>query len=327
MSATTGQTSSIWPDQSRRNGRLHIAVSFLAALIMLACSVVHVTVTKAPAEDLSLTLSLIGAFTTTNGPVELHVSIQDPSKGGNVMLSGGQRLTCDGVSDHNEKDHPWQGADFLVPRQPPGGAYTCDYADERGQRTTLTLPVPVGRVVIVSPTAGAHVPIPQPPTEPTATAAATPVPSQPSASSLVIHFTFPSPPGYTAPPADSTSTPPVQWSEPYATIFVTAGCAAPPHLPQQPTVSAQNASATSTAGGTPASPGPACAPAWGDVVAPTGTYVMSSMHGMSYRFPGIRTGPGWIQLHYDMHWLAPAGGFKYIEVATYDDVVIPITWI
>ncbi len=330
LSATTGQPSSTWQHDRQHDTRLRIAVSFLAALIVMACGATPVLLTTAPAGDLQLSIRLTGAFTTTDGPVELRVTIQDPSKGGFVALNGGQRLTCEGVSDPNDEDHPWTGAVFLVPRQPPGGAYTCVYTDEHGQRTTLTLPVPSGRVAFVSPAAGARVPIPQPPNEPTATAAATPVPSQPTPLSLVIHYTFPSPPGYTAPQADSTSTPAAQGAGPYATIFGEVGCGAPPPLPQQPSVPAQNANATSTEGAAPAPTtptGPACIPVYGDVAAATGTYVMSGMHGVYYRFSGILTGPGWIHLEFQMRWSAPAGGFKYIQVDTRDDVSTPITWI
>jgi hypothetical protein len=318
MSATTDQPLSPW----QHDARLRIAVSCFAVVVVLACGATPVLLTAAPAEDLQLSIRLTGAFTTDDLPVELRVTVQEPSKGGFVALTSAQRLTCEGVSDPSDEEHPWTSAVFVVPREPPGGAYTCVYTDERGQRTILTLPIPAGQFAFVSPAAGARMAIPQPPDEPTATAAATPVPSQPTPLSLVIHYTFPSPPGYTAPLADSTSTPAAQGPGPYATIFGEVGCGAPPPLPLR----SQYANATSTAGAAPAPTGLACIPANGDLAAATGTYVMSGMHGVYYRFSGILTGPGWIHLEFQMRWSAPAGGFKSIQVDTRDDVSTPITW-
>ena len=315
MSATTGQPASPW----HRDTCLRIAASFLAVLVVMACGATPVLLTTAPARDLQLSIRLTGALTTDDLPVALRVTIQEPSKGGFVALTSAQRLTCEGVSDPKDEAHPWTGAVFVVPREPAGGAYTCVYTDERGQRTTLTLPIPAGHFAFVSPAAGARVPIPQPLLEPTAAAAAAANPSTPT-SSLVIHYTFPSPPGYTAPQADSTTTPAAQG--PFATLFGEVGCGALPPLPLR----SQYGTATATAGATPFPTEPTCISRYGDVEAATGTYVMSSINGVAYRFSGIQRGPGWIHLEFETRWSAPAGGFKSIQVDTRDDISTPIIW-
>lgn len=82
-----------------------------------------------------------------------------------IALAGGQKLICDGIDmlhpDHSDDStYSKTYGRVLLNRQPPGGKHICVYTDERGQQTTAVIPMPTGQLAIVSPRAGAHMPIP-----------------------------------------------------------------------------------------------------------------------------------------------------------------------
>lgn len=267
------------------NTWLRLGVAVLGALVALACGATPTYLGTAPARDLRLSVSFTDAFAAGDGLVQMRVDIADPSKGGLVLLSGGQRLTCDGVSDPRESAGSWSFAAFSIPRQPPGGAYTCVYTDERGQHTTATIAMPPGRFAITSPVAGAHVPIAGGVDQP-----------------LVIHYDFPSPPGYVAPAPGQAAAPPAQG--PYAIVGGGAGCGEIPPAPVQ------------------------CPPQDGGQQPATGVYFLSDAQAApGNRFEQTVSVPGYIYLWLRMRWLAPAGGFQRIEVDTEDQTpIVPITW-
>ena len=272
---------------------------------------------KAPASELQLAIQLDNALVAGDAPVQITVRVDDPSSNVGVALSDGQRLTCGGVSDPGDEafQHAWDVARFLVPRQPPGGAYTCVYTDESGQQTTATIPVPLAPLAFISPTAGAHVPIPtslepQPVASPPAFAC---VFNTQLRQPLLIHYTFPVPPGYT-PPLPSQSFPLPSWpayndfavQKPYAIVTAQAGYGVFSPLPGE------------------------CGESSGPGQAATGTYALSLVVNYSSyqsdQFERFVPEPGYIMLNLAMQWLPPAGGFHAILVNTQDSLTIPITW-
>ena len=285
--------------------------------VILACGGQPPKLLKtAPASELQLGIQLDNALVAGDAPVQITVRVSDPSSGGLVGLTGGQRLTCGGVSDPVDEasGNSWDVAQFLVPRQPPGGAYTCVYTDEGGLQTTATIPVPLAQLAFTSPTAGAHVPIPtlaadQAITTPPATASASPSPA-PVSQPLVIHYTFPVPPGYTPPLPSQPFTltawnPYVNFADqgPHAQVEAYPGSGSIPPAPQQ------------------------CAEQCILGQAAIGTYVLSFVNAPSgVGFQQIVPGPGYIELSLVMQWSPPAGGFQAILVDTQDSVAIPIVW-
>ncbi len=284
-----------------------ILTLFAVLAVILACgATTPITIKKAPASELQLAILLDNALVAGDAPVQITVRVFDLSRGGDVALSGGQRLTCGGVDDPGDEasGKPWNLAKFLVPRQPPGGAYTCVYTDESGLQTTATIPVPLAPLAFTSPTAGAHVPI-SAPFEPQSVA--TPADARCLINQVrqlvVVHYTFPVPPGYTPPLPDQPVSPRFADQEPYATVTAQAGIGSFSPPPAQ------------------------CYEPSGSGLAATGTYVLSFVNTPSgVGFQQIVPGPGYIELSLAMQWLPPAGGFQAILVDTQDSVAIPIVW-
>lgn len=284
-----------------------ILTLFAVLAVILACGGTVRFLTAAPARELQLAIQIDNALVAGDAPVQITVRVSDLSRGGLVALSGGQRLTCGGVSDPADEafQSDWNFARFLVPRQPPGGAYTCVYTDESGLQTTATIPVLLAQLAFTSPTAGAHVRI-SAPFEPQSVA--TPPANAPCLSNqvrqlVVIHYTFPVPPGYTPPLPDQPVSPRFADQEPYATVTAQAGIGSFSPPPAQ------------------------CYEPRGSGLAATGTYVLSFVNAPSgVGFQQIVPGPGYIELSLAMQWLPPAGGFQAIVVDTQDSVAIPIVW-
>ncbi len=290
-----------------------ILTLFAVLAVILACgATTPITIKKAPASELQLAILLDNALVAGDAPVQITVRVFDLSRGGDVALSGGQRLTCGGVDDPGDEasGKPWNLAKFLVPRQPPGGAYTCVYTDESGLQTTATIPVPLAPLASTSPTAGAHVPI-SAPFEPQSVA--TPADARCLINQVrqvvVVHYTFPVPPGYTPPLPSQSYTP-------------------EPRIYSNVADQGLYAIVTAQAGIGSVSPPPAqCYEPSGSGQAATGTYVLSFVNTPSgVEFQQIVPGPGFIKLSLAMGWSPPAGGFQTILVDTQDSVAIPITW-
>jgi hypothetical protein len=124
------------------------------------------TLSRAPASAIRLSIAITGQYATpytAASEVTALVTFSDAS--GSFALSGKQSFACNGTS------FPVSTYIFTyktqLPRQPPGGAYSCVYTDDQGQQTALTLNVPQGALAITSPASGATVAIPgNPPTSP-----------------------------------------------------------------------------------------------------------------------------------------------------------------
>lgn len=156
-----------------------------ALVILLACGAAPNTVATAPASTMNLSIRIDNQLIpdSTGTMVSIYVTFSNASEG--FVLSGKQTLTCNGVK------LPSGAVRWAVPREPPGGAYTFVYTDERGHQTTLIVPVPKGTFQVLSPTPDASVPIPMH-TRYTPLASATPGPRSPElVNALSIHYHFP----------------------------------------------------------------------------------------------------------------------------------------
>jgi hypothetical protein len=139
--------------------------------VILACGASPVSLKTAPASQLQLQFvfwytapELHPTTPLPPGKVLVRVDLRTEHDSF-IVLAGGQDLVCDGV----EMLHPDMSNDstysklygrVLLDQQPPDGKHICVYTDEKGQQTTAVIPMPTGQLAIVSPRAGAHVPIP-----------------------------------------------------------------------------------------------------------------------------------------------------------------------
>jgi hypothetical protein len=138
-----------------------VAVALASSLVMLACThpgtTPHTLATASPSQ-LTLSIEIDNEYIPPLGSppskqVTLVIKLQDAK--GPVILSHGQSFVCEGAIWDSQSYPP-----LIVRHQPPGGAYSCVYTDERGQSTQITIPVPPGTWKILNPAAGAQVPIP-----------------------------------------------------------------------------------------------------------------------------------------------------------------------
>ncbi len=138
-----------------------VAVVLASWLVMLACThpgtTPHTLATASPSQ-LTLSIEIDNEYVPPLGSppskqITLNIKLRDAT--GPVILSHSQSFVCDGASWDSQSATP-----LIVRHQPPGGAYTCVYTDERGQPTQLTIPVPPGTWKILNPAAGAQTPIP-----------------------------------------------------------------------------------------------------------------------------------------------------------------------
>ncbi len=197
----------------RRTIRTWLLGALLLMPLLVACEETP-SVKAIPTQDLHFSFDITGMyahdlpFQAADPDVRMDVEVDVLSRIGSP-LDRGQRLTCDGQTDPAEK-RPWRSLTFRLPRRPPGQAYHCVYTDERGATTELTVPVPLGKLAFISPTAGAHL-----------------LPLGDGAR-LPIRYTFPAPPGFVPPTATSAATaqgrPTPSLYGPSATVHVTAGC-------------------------------------------------------------------------------------------------------
>lgn len=265
-----------------------LALAVVLVPLILACGASLQTLKTAPASQLQLWLTF-DYDSIPMGSVSVTAEFRT-ARQGSVVLTGGQSLYCDGVNlvGYSGKvrvgaSEPW------LHRQPPGGAYTCVYTDERGQRTTVTIPVPTGTLAITNPAVGAQVPIPPPVPKPTPV---TPLPTSGLAPPRVLHE-----------PLVINYTMPVLPPGGHAVVQGTAGC-------------------PRTSGGM------VCDTVHGpQSAAQGGTYVLADPQppiasGFDYLYPG----PGYVSLALTMDWSPAPQGFQQIHVETRESVTNAVTW-
>src|SRR5512146_174399 len=137
-----------------RPRRVMVALVIAAVLVplVLACGEdpAPQRLTTAPASQLQLSLRFDATASEPSNPLppdKVLVTAWFQSAQVQVVPSGGQTLFCDGVN---------VAVPARLDRQPPGGVYTCVYTDERGQRTTVIIPVPTGTRARTNPAAGSR---------------------------------------------------------------------------------------------------------------------------------------------------------------------------
>jgi hypothetical protein len=139
------------------------------ALAMLACGFSVSSrigyhpppVTHLPASALRLAIQISGQYDDTSKPdVFINIGVFDAASAQEFTFPESARLSCNGNAVTRTSATPGGNLTFPCPRQPPGGAYRIAYTNEHGATTTVVMPVPLGSFAIVSPQAGAFVPIP-----------------------------------------------------------------------------------------------------------------------------------------------------------------------
>lgn len=260
----------------------------LAALLLVFCSNANVptTLDHAPASSLDLQIEVDDQYATTSGVTIKASFSQSPTQP--IILSGKQRFECDGAS-FPQTVQP----QVSVPRQPPGGAYSCLYTDDQGKQTSLSIAVPQGTFAITSPTAGATVPIPvspRPLNTPTTNA------GLPRASPTVAS---PQP----IPPANSLT---IQYILPILSSQISV------FINGEATCGNYNS----------------CGVVYGSTSSSRdGAYTLSDFSTADGQgFDQFVPGPGSITLSQVTHGFYPSGGFSYLTVLYRDTLTIPVTW-
>jgi hypothetical protein len=130
-------------------------VGLLLAIWACGTGSLNIVITRRPASDLRLALSITGQYSHIPN-VSIQARVFEGANSQPVFLASGARLTCDGG---DIKPSP-EITVYPCPRQAPGRTYQIAYTDEQGAVTTLLVRVPVGEFAILSPQPGALVPIP-----------------------------------------------------------------------------------------------------------------------------------------------------------------------
>ncbi len=123
--------------------------SSFGLILMMSCQPIP-TLTQAAANTLSLSVIIRDQYTNAS---QVSILISFAANGSSAYLGTQLSMICDGVEFAGHRS-------MLLPRQPAGSAYQCIYTDEKGKKTTLSIPVPSGMLAITSPMAGTTVLIP-----------------------------------------------------------------------------------------------------------------------------------------------------------------------
>lgn len=296
--------------RSSTDSRARLVLTLLlVAAALLACGscgyygrttyVPTVTLTNAPASALNLAILILPAGEKVQIQAALTVAANNLNN--LVILHNGQKLTCNGV------EFPTLRPVIQLSPQPPGGAYTFVYTDERGQQTKFVVPVGSTPPKILSPHAGDIVPIPTSKAGLIGTPATTPTSStRPPdlVASLVVQYILPEfPVG-----SDITS-------------FAEAGWAIPNCASSEKRHTVQ------------------CEHEWGTIdtgtsesndtgAAKTKTTTFSDLdYPLGAGFEAFQPGPGWIGLNYSIHWTPTDSGFAYTHLDMQQMIEFPITWV
>lgn len=154
----TPASGSVRRTSARRGRLLCLMLPLLSlALTIWACGARPIT-THQPASNLRLTIAIMGQYgdgiDTQNVEVQAQLFESDHLRP--VQPPPSAKMTCNGVNVTPAYDVVIRPC----PRQPPGGVYIITYTDEHGVVTTATIPVPRGKLALLSPHAGSAVPIP-----------------------------------------------------------------------------------------------------------------------------------------------------------------------
>lgn len=280
-----------------RNGLLKRRIGLLLSscflvTLMSFCTVTPVTFKEAPANSLSLSISITHQYTIPNDQKTVLISIVFSQGNISAPLDGNRSIVCNGIKGTVRGIHPDMA--MAVSLQPAGDAYRCFYTDEKGTKTPLIIPIPAGALAITSPVAGATVhvtdhPLPPPGATPTPSGSPTPTPALVDAAALVstleIHYSLPLLPAK---------------AKTHANIFAVCG-----------------------GGNTPA-----CGVVGGQSDEATGIYLLTDVNDLSgdtfHNFtPGAS---GRIELSTWWSWSMAPGGFHAIQIRYDDSVRIPVTW-
>lgn len=141
--------------------------SLLTLLAICACGsisyhgigAVPLPVTHLPATKLRLAIRISGQFGDQSDKPNVYgrIVLLDGTTGAAVTIPDNALLTCNGSEVEQSVDGRMY---FGCPRQPPGGSYRFTFTDERGAKTTVSVPVPTGAFALFSPRPGSAVPIP-----------------------------------------------------------------------------------------------------------------------------------------------------------------------
>lgn len=120
-------------------------------------------VTHLPASQLRLAIQITSQYAnysaTSNPNAYINIGVFDATNA-EFSLPENAQIRCNGKAITRSSPTPGNNLSFSCPRQQPGGTYRIAYTDEHGATTTITVPVPTGTFAILSPRAGASVPIP-----------------------------------------------------------------------------------------------------------------------------------------------------------------------
>src|ERR1051326_7651408 len=141
-----------------------LASSCFLVLFMNFCTITEVTFKEAPANSLSLCITIRNQYTTPTNQQGVFISITFSQGNISAALDGPLSIVCEGIKGSRAGIHINMTMD--VPRQPAGGAYQCVYTDEKGTKTPLNIPIPAGALAITSPAAVAPVHVTDTPTLP-----------------------------------------------------------------------------------------------------------------------------------------------------------------
>lgn len=299
-----------------RRATLTLSLLCVGAALLACGAASAVTLTNGTASALKLNIQIYPVYPyPASRKMQIQVDIADAS-GYPVNLRNGQKLTCNGVgfpqggrSLSGSSSAPDETVIQVSP-QPPGGAYTFVYTDERGQQTTLVVPVGSTPLQILSPRAGDVIPIPTPKAGPIGTPAITPAagPQSPDlGASLVVQYLLPE----TPPGATITSYVAAWWAIP--------DCAAPEKRLGYTSCKTRSELGFVSAGTVDKS---------GTGAALTKTVTITDGSPDSgYTFATFQPGPGWIHLDARIDWTPATTGFAAVNVQMQSATEIPITWV
>jgi len=267
-------------------------------------------VTHRPASQLRLEIQFTGQYQQYGDRPSVVALIRvfegtDPTQ---VSFAEQAQLTCNGS---DLKLSP-TNVTYPCPPQPSGGSYQFVYTDEHGASTTAVVPIPTGSFAIVSPPAGATVPIP-------------------TNGLLTIRYAAPIPPpnGSVAIDNVSASCHDPALIRPCSAVFASLqhnatstpgaplGLAAAAALPASRTPNLAPG-ATPTPGATSTSG-----------VGGSATVTQSSAGGtilLMGDFSRFERGPGSIELSVEAHVPPDRGGFSAVTAAFVDTISASITW-
>jgi hypothetical protein len=288
--------------------------SFLILMASFCNSGTVLTIAQAPANTLSVIITIQHQYTTTTSAIIIAARfLQGKTEG---PLDSKLGFACNGV-ELMRMDR-YLASNMSVPRQPAGGAYDCVYTDEKGNKTSLTIPIPPGTLAITSPAAGATI---HPAAVPVPTPGVTPTPTPPPPPPPPRDTPTPTPIGSPTP----TSPPPIPTPTIPGTTPLTRGIMVRYIMPTLPANASAQVWVTALYTG-------AGSQSEGGIVGPaapaTGAYLLTDTNSLSG--VGFETFPpgssGKIQLNSTFSWSLPPGGFQSIRIQ-YDDMLsIPVTW-